>query len=257
MHMLCLVFLGVATVIPLSAQITGLEGRVSITGAPYSATQTTERIQTLADGTHITQPGPKTVFYRDSAGRTRTEFTFPGPLRPGGQSPPVQTTIVDPVAGFRYQLNLKDKVAQRFAMPAPRPANVQPRGPVLNAQGVATRAGLGLEVGIPSGAAAGNRPKTTSESLGTQMIEGLNAEGTRQTTTWAVDSIGNDREIVVTNERWFSKQLQVDVLTKTSDPRSGDSTTKLANISLVEPDPALFMPPADYMIKDAGGPAAP
>jgi len=132
---------------------------------------------------------------------------------------------------------------------------LQPRGPVLNAQGVAARAGLGLEVGnlygIPAtnGDAAGNRPKMTSESLGSQMIEGLNAEGTRRTTTWAVGSIGNDREIVVTNENWFSKQLQVEVLTKTSDPRSGDSTTKLTNVSLVEPDPALFMPPPDYTIK--------
>ena len=94
-----------------------------------------------------------------------------------------------------------------------------------------------------------------------KSIEGLTAEGTRRTTTYAVDSIGNDREIVATNENWFSKQLQVEVLTKTSDPRMGDSTTKLDNISLIEPDPALFMPPPDYTIKDAfksaGGPAAP
>ena len=88
------------------------------------------------------------------------------------------------------------------------------------------------------------------------MIEGLTAEGTRRTTTWAVDSVGNNREIVVTNEDWFSKQLQVHVLQKTSDPRTGDSTTKLANISLVEPDPALFILPADFTIKDEGGPAA-
>src|SRR4029077_1952421 len=114
---------------------------------------------------------------------------------------------------------------------------VQPR-PAANAQGVAM---TGVVGGIlATNGAAGNRPKTTSESLGTQMIEGLNAEGTRRTTTWAVGSIGNDREIVVTNENWFSKQLQVEVLTTTSDPRSGDSTTKLTNISLVEPDPTLF-----------------
>ena len=108
-----------------------------------------------------------------------------------------------------------------------------------------------------NGVAAGNPPKMTSESLGTQMIEGLTAEGTRRTTTWAAGTMGNDREIVVTNETWFSKQLQIAVLTKTSDPRSGDSTTKLANVSLVEPDPALFMPPVDYTIKDVGAPAAP
>jgi hypothetical protein len=126
---------------------------------------------------------------------------------------------------------------------------------VLNAQGVATTAVLGLQVGNPNGVlatngAAGTRPKTTLESLGTQMIEGLNADGTRRTTIWAVGSIGNDREIVVTNETWFSKQLQVEVLTKTSDPRMGESTTKLDNISLIEPDATLFMPSADYTIKD-------
>ncbi len=152
-------------------------------------------------------------------------------------------------------------MALRTATPTPRSANVQPR-PVLNPQGVAIRANLGKEVGIPgiqatNGAAAANRPKTNSESLGTQTIEGLTAEGTRRTTTYPVDSVGNDREIVATNESWFSKKLKVEVLTKTSDPRMGDSSTKLTNISLIEPDPALFVPPADYTIKDPGSPAAP
>lgn len=260
-----LVFFGIATAIPLSAQIQVFSPSgifpSSVTGAPYSATQTTERIQTLADGTHITQPGPETMMYRDAAGRTRTEFTFPRP--PASNQPPlVQVTIVDPVAGFRYQLNSKDKIAQKFAIPAPRPANVQPRL-ATNAQGIAPTAALGLQVGNPNGVLAtngtpaANRPKMTSESLGTQTIEGLTAEGTRRTTTWGAGTVGNDREIVVTNETWFSKQLQIAVLTKTSDPRSGDSTTKLANVSLIEPDPALFMPPMDYTIKDTSAPATP
>jgi hypothetical protein len=100
-------------------------------------------------------------------------------------------------------------------------------------------------------------PCTSDTARASARHKGLNAEGTRRTTIWAVGSIGNDCEIVVTNENWFSKPLQVEVLTKTSDPRSGDSTTKLTNVSLVEPDPALFMPPPDYTIKDVGGLAAP
>ena len=56
------------------------------------------------------------------------------------------------------------------------------------------------------------------------------------------------------NETWSSRQLGVVVMTKTIDPRSGDNTMKLTDISLVEPDPALFMPPADYTIKDMGSP---
>jgi len=66
--------------------------------------------------------------------------------------------------------------------------------------------------------------------------------------------VGNDREIVATSETWFSKQLGLTMLSKNTDPRFGETTTKLTNISLVEPDPALFMPPADYEIKDVPGP---
>jgi len=247
--MRCLVFFVTATAFPLSAQIQG------ISGAPYSATQTTERIQTLADGTHITQPGQKIVIYRDSVGRMRTETTLRNPDPLGSNEPgPVEVTIVDPVAGFRYQFNLKDKVIQRFAIPAPRLATA-PRPPA-NAppQGIAP---TGVVGGIrpTTGVVARNHPNASSESLGSQMIEGVTAEGTRITTTFAVGTIGNDREIVVSNEMWFSKQLGITVWRKASDPRSGDSTTKLANISLVEPDAVLFVPPADYSIKDMSSPA--
>ena len=50
-----------------------------IAGRPYSADQVTERVQTLADGTRITQPPQTTKFYRDSAGRTRIEHIFTPP----------------------------------------------------------------------------------------------------------------------------------------------------------------------------------
>src|SRR5579875_299212 len=44
-----------------------------VIGAPYSALEILEHTQTLADGTHITQPPRTTQHYRDAAGRTRTE----------------------------------------------------------------------------------------------------------------------------------------------------------------------------------------
>ena len=144
-------------------------------------------------------------------------------------------------------------------MPAARPAIAQPMSTMASTASVGGLivAGTGKitsPLAAPGIGAPGNAPRTTSENLGTQLIEGVAAEGRRTTTTWAVGSVGNDREIVATNETWFSKQLGVAVLTKNSDPRSGDTTIKLTNISLAEPDPALFMPPADYEIKDMGGP---
>jgi len=65
----------------------GLPGG-AVTGAPYSAEEVTEHVQTLADGTHITQPSSKTIFYRDSLGRTRIERAFPLPPGASGATGP-------------------------------------------------------------------------------------------------------------------------------------------------------------------------
>jgi hypothetical protein len=50
------------SVVPLFSPGPGLPGE-AITGAPYSAEEVTEKVQTLADGTHITQPSGKTVVF--------------------------------------------------------------------------------------------------------------------------------------------------------------------------------------------------
>jgi hypothetical protein len=171
--------------------------------------------------------------------------------------------IIDPVAGFRYQLDSREKVARRFAMQGPRPTGTAQPTPAIalapSAAGliVAGSGKIFASVTATGNGAPGNAPKTIFENLGTQLIEGVSAEGSRATTTWAIGSVGNDREIVVTNETWSSRQLGVVVLTKTVDPRYGDTTMKLTDISLAEPDPALFMLPVDYTIKDMGVNAAP
>jgi len=45
-------------------------------------------------------------------------------------------------------------------------------------------------------------------------------------------------------------ELQVLVLTRTSDPRTGETTYRLMNISLGEPSPSLFDVPADYTVRE-------
>ena len=93
----------------------------------------------------------------------------------------------------------------------------------------------------------------TKESLGQQSIEGVSAVGTRNTITIPAGAIGNEREIKVVTERWYSPELQTVVLTKHSDPRFGETTYRLTNINRSEPAHSLFEVPADYAIK-AGGP---
>ena len=62
--------------------------------------------------------------------------------------------------------------------------------------------------------------------------------------------IGNQRDILVVDEVWYSPDLQMNVLTKHSDPRAGETVYRLINISRSEPDPALFQVPAGYTITE-------
>src|SRR5690242_13253532 len=93
-------------------------------GQPYSAEQVTERVQTLADGTHITQNAQTSKFYRDSAGRSRIEHTFtPPPGAMMASPPPSFIQIMDPVAGYHYTLDSRSHTARRMAMPFARQFN--------------------------------------------------------------------------------------------------------------------------------------
>lgn len=93
-----------------------------------------------------------------------------------------------------------------------------------------------------------NRPERTTAPLGSQVIEGVYAEGKEVTTTLPICTIGNDRPLASVTELWFSPDSEVIVLSKTSDPDSGEFTRRLQNINRSEPDPALFRLRRDYQI---------
>lgn len=109
----------------------------------------------------------------------------------------------------------------------------------------------GTGTGVATFSARANT-QVNKESLGIQVIEGVQAEGTRITITIPAGEIGNERPIVTVNERWYSPELQTVVMTKNSDPRSGETTFRLTNINRNEPDPSLFQVPADYTVKEGG-----
>lgn len=87
-----------------------------------------------------------------------------------------------------------------------------------------------------------------TEELGTQNIEGVEAEGTRTITTIPAGAIGNERPIEITYEKWYSKDLQLVVMSKHNDPRFGEQTYRLTNIVRNEPDPSLFSLPSGYRL---------
>src|SRR5207302_709454 len=87
------------------------------------------------------------------------------------------------------------------------------------------------------------------ESLGTQTIEGVSAEGKRETRTIPAGAIGNERPIQITSETWYSPDLHTVVLSKRNDPRMGETTFRLTEISRAEPDASLFQPPPGVKVE--------
>lgn len=217
--------------IPVSAQDSKTGGGLialaqpTATNSPYVVVQETERTQTLSDGTHIITRS-QTRLYRDSYGRTRSEsFGM-------SSNDPSDIQINDPIAGTTYILHVQQRVAQLLAPLRKLPINpnvVQVRPAQLPEQ---------------------FRPATVREDLGSQLIDGIAAVGIRITTTTPIDSEGNDRPIVNVHETWTSSDLGLTILEKSSDPRFGDSITRITSLDRSEPDPSLFQVPPDYIVQD-------
>jgi hypothetical protein len=89
-----------------------------------------------------------------------------------------------------------------------------------------------------------------TESLGSQTIEGVTAEGTRSTLTIPAGEIGNTLPLEIVDETWYSPELQITVMTRHRDPRSGETTYRLTNLSRSEPDRSLFEVPSDYTVRE-------
>lgn len=207
-----------------------------VKGAPYAATAVTESTQVLADGNRIVNKSSGLVA-RDSEGRIRREGNMGriGPLQVAG---PNMIFVYDPVAQAAYVLNPDTKVARVMkGAGLHRPMREMRKMRSLHGPGE-----------------PGAQGQLKRESLGTQQIEGVTAEGMRITRTIPAGAIGNDKPIDITLETWTSPDLDTLVLSKRSDPRFGETVYRLTNIKRGEPDAGLFQIPSGY--KTEQGPPA-
>ena len=95
---------------------------------------------------------------------------------------------------------------------------------------------------------ASDPSQVKTEDLGTQTMEGLLVTGTRSTRTIPAGQIGNDKPIIIVTEVWTSPDLKTIVSSKRSDPRMGEQTFQLTNITRGDPDPSLFSVPGDFKV---------
>jgi hypothetical protein len=236
-----------------------------VKNAPYSAEAVTEMTQRLVDGNRISNKMTSNL-YRDSEGRTRREEKL-GAIGPwSSKAEPSQTIFInDPVANMNMVLDSRNKIARKMPSPkirtlpasagdmkvmAEMKANFErkvtfrtggPGGPDVVMGGTVMSIPLGGDV----------EKNAQRESLGSLIVEGVRADGTRTTMTIPAGAIGNDQPIQIVSERWYSPELQTVVMTKRSDPRLGDTVYRLTNINRAEPAHSLFEAPADYAVEDA------
>jgi hypothetical protein len=245
-----------------------VDGKVEIVkGRGYQADAVTETVQTLADGSHISHKMVAAVA-RDAEGRTMRTETLDGMgLWGSANDKQVKVTMVfDPVAGTHIHWQSDSKTAT--VMPMPRIA-VMGTNAAAGGYGPVTHGVFHTEViaggpGMPPpdgpdtifiggmqehiekpGAGSSNE---TTEQLGTRMVEGVEAVGTRVTEVIPAGAIGNDKELVSTRETWFSPELKIVVTSIRNDPRFGQIRYSLNNIQVAEPNAALFQPPAGYTL---------
>ena len=226
---------------------------------PYQAQAVTEVKQTLADGTHITQTTTATVA-RDSDGRTVRiqKLSTIGPWKSASNSSqadaPTLTTIFDPVAQTHTDYNSDSNVAHVLAMPA-LPAKAQATGAAGGFAVISAGPGGGgpgnVTFAFKARAEAGEAPNgdVKTESMGDKAIDGIPVTGTRTTNTIPAGTIGNDKDIVITRETWYSPDLKLVLQTTQTDPRFGETTYALTNLERSEPDSTMFQIPAGYTVE--------
>jgi len=195
------------------------------TNAPFTATVVTEWTRILPDGSSQIIKNHRTVA-RDGAGRVFQERrTF----SPTGDQQETTLSELDYVDPYRHELSIcnpQTQVCLVHKYNAPPVIDLSKSGALSNGTGSVIR-----------------------EDLGRHTLEGLDLIGSREITTLKAGVEGSAKAEQTIKEFWYSPQLSINVLTRRIDPHaSAIQNFTVKNITLENPDPKLFEPPADYRI---------
>jgi hypothetical protein len=203
-----------------------------LTGAPFTAIVHTEVIRTLADGSTATVRNRRIVA-RDSSGRIFQQRAF---FYPNGDEEPRIRALQyqDPNTHEMYDCIVAEKTC--YATPYRKAAMS------------AMPAGMGGPQACGCASPNGRGYSVQSEALGQSVIENVDATGSREITTLPAGQFGDQKAEPIVKEFWYSPRLGLNLVTKRFDPRSGSQNFVVNRVSLSEPDPKLFVPPADYQV---------
>jgi tetratricopeptide (TPR) repeat protein len=202
-----------------------------VVGLPYTADQTVQTVQHLANGMALTHRVTGRV-YRSADGLERAEGTFPS-TDPAQPDPVTLVCILDPARHTATMLNSRLKTAT--VTPLPDKAAV-------------TFTFLPLPKTDASAQSAKLEDLTTTD-LGKRTQNMMDLVGKRVTGTIPAGKIGNQQPLTVTSEVWVAPQLKLIVKQVEDNPVTGERTFELTNIRNEEPDPSLFKIPDGNTVK--------
>jgi hypothetical protein len=197
-----------------------------IPGAPFTATVSTEWTRQTSDGATIVVKKRRMVA-RDSEGHVFEERRRFVPADSTAQSLLFQMDYVDPTRRTRTACLPASMVCDVRNFFDPASTATIPVGPMADGKNYLSRA-----------------------DLGKGETKGLETIGTRETITTGPGTVGNDREVNLAKEFWYSPKLGINLLVKRMDPTQGTQVFTVSDIRLAEPDARLFAIPAKYKMID-------
>ena len=208
-----------------------------IPNAPFSGTVEVLSKEPLDDGTIVTRHTQDHIA-RNSAGVIYNERRAMVPASFKGEPPLLSAHIYDP----RTRLST-------FYQPATHLATESVLSGPLHEPAALASLGGRRDLGAKE------------EDLGLETVAGLALHGVRTSHPVVSAVSGAQHEIVVTDEYWYSDDLNMYVIVKHNDPRSGEQLIAITEADRSEPDPARFAVPAGYKVVDEtppepAGPAA-
>jgi hypothetical protein len=211
--------------------------------------------QNLTDGSTI-QHTIHAQIARDKAGRTvriqelgKFGSLTAAPLGTSADAPaPKLTTIFDPVAKLHIDFTSDSKVAHELVVQTP-----------IDGNNLTTQGGFGLSANMPvamrgrrivpmmTTPAIPSQSDPSAEQLGTKTVAGVNVIGTRTKTVIPAGTIGNNSDITIVHETWFSPELRMVMESTQTDPRFGQTTYSVTDLDQSDPDAGLFQVPPGYL----------
>jgi len=201
----------------------------AVPGAPFSAVATQEMKRTLNDGSSF-QRKTQALIARDSAGRIRNERHEVTPADSTHQPALLSVHLYNPDTRLNTLLNPFTHLAKQQTL-SRAPATAPP----------------GNWAQQPN-ASFGNNVRL--EDLGPAVFEGIDVHGYRRTITVGAESTGTGKPVAAVDEYWYSEELRINLLSKHSDPRTGNLTVTVTSLNRTEPDVDLFEIPQGYKIVD-------